>query len=239
MSGEYPGALWIGTVNFGYPGPGRNGEKVQAIITHIAEGTRAGVISWFQNPLSSSSSTYFICKDGAVLQFVKEADAPWTNGVDYTRGYNAYRSNLSIPWLKDCWDRRVSPNLKTLTIELEGYTNTPLPEAQVKSWIALHQYLVAKWGVPVDPNNLTGHYQIDAVNRPNCPGNGVPWSSLFSGLQQPTIDATKVGEYSHWAGLRVKNGEDPRDRSAFVDYLKAVGKDYRYPFEYGWPVTGG
>lgn len=54
----------------------------------------------------------------------------------------------------------------------------------------------------------------------------------------PSVEWEKVGYYSTWAGLRVQTKEDPRDLAAYVEHLKAVHKDYRDPYAYGWPVKG-
>jgi hypothetical protein len=37
---------------------GRLGERVRAIVLHVAEGSRGSVLSWFSNPASDASAHY-------------------------------------------------------------------------------------------------------------------------------------------------------------------------------------
>jgi len=47
----------------------------------------------------------------------------------------------------------------------------------------LHQQLIKWWGILIDSNHIIGHYRIDSVNRPNCPGPLFPWDRLFADLK--------------------------------------------------------
>jgi hypothetical protein len=54
---------------------------------------------------------------------------------------------------------------------------------QYQATLWLHKQLIAKHGIPIDEGHIIGHYRIDSVNRPNCPGPGFPWQRLFSDLK--------------------------------------------------------
>ncbi|HHY13968.1 MAG TPA: S-layer homology domain-containing protein [Thermoanaerobacterales bacterium] len=43
----------------------------------------------------------------------------------------------------------------------------------------------------MDEDHIIGHYRIDSVNRPNCPGNKFPWNRLFDDLAKDYL--------FHWA----------------------------------------
>ena len=178
-------SLWVPSPNYGYPTgkAGRGGHQVVAIVNHIAQGTRAGLISEFKSPATQKSSTYGVDVDGTIIYFVDEANAAYANGVDFPRGYDAYRSNLAVPWIKDCWDRRVNPNLVTVSIEHVGYSGQPLTEKQYQASLALHRALFTKYGWdPADRTRIVGHVDIDSVNKPNCPGPSFPWGRLRADL---------------------------------------------------------
>jgi hypothetical protein len=52
-----------------------------------------------------------------------------------------------------------------------------------------------------------------------------------------TFDKAKVKAYVEWGAARLAKSEDPRDVSAFLAHLKALGADYRKPEEYGLPFV--
>lgn len=43
--------------------------------------------------------------------------------------------------------------------------------------------------------------------------------------------------YADWALARLRNGEEPRDVTAFVTHLKAIGADWQQPARYGLPFV--
>lgn len=191
----YAGALWLPSPDFGYPTAtkGRNGFKPIAIVCHIAQGSETALDAEFSNPNSDASSTYGSNRDGTIHQYVDDLDAAWANGITFSKGYNAYKSNLNIDWIKNCWDKQLSPNLFTISIEHEGTTGVPLTEAQYQGTLNLIKYLVRTYGIPVDANHIVGHYQIDSVTRPQCPGSAFPWVRLFADLRGDVTMANFLG----------------------------------------------
>ncbi len=161
------------TGNFGYPRGthGRNGEQVTAIVDHIMQGWRAGMHAYLADP-NKNSANFSVYRDGSVEQHVPISDAAWCNGQ-----MNA--PNLAIPWIKRCWEQHINPNLVTVSIEHEGMTGIPLTEPQIVASIELHEYILSQ--VPSlipDAQHIVGHYQIDSVNKPFCPGSAFPWTRI-------------------------------------------------------------
>lgn len=183
---ENPPVTWIGSPNFT---PGRKGQQPVAIVYHIMAGTLAGTDSWFRNPRNKVSAHFGVGKDGSIHQYVREEDAAWANG----------RVNKpSWPLLKP----GVNPNLYTISIEHEGQPGEPFTEAMYRASLALTRYLLGRWSIPADPDHLIGHYRIDSVNRPDCPGPAFPWDRLFADLQ-----ASRLGPDECWievSGRRMK-----------------------------------
>lgn len=163
--------------NFGYPrgGHGRNQRKIAALVIHIMDGTLGSTRSWFANPDSQASSTYGVGRAGELDRYVQEADSPWTNG-------DIQGPDLSIPWLHDCIEQGINPNEVTETLECEGHPNEPWPEAQYQAVLARVKERLAANGLVAGPNTVIGHYRINSVTRPNCPGPNFPWARLFHDL---------------------------------------------------------
>jgi N-acetylmuramoyl-L-alanine amidase len=174
-----PSITWIGSPNFGYPDQTHGGLDPQAIVYHIAQGSMTGLDAWFNNPNSYASTHFGVAKSGAIHQYVAVGDAAWGNGV-------INQPDLSIPWLANCYNNGINPNLKTISIEHEGFTGQPWPEAQYQASRRLVTWLIDTYNlrhtlVKLDHGHI-GHYRIDSVNRKNCPGTGWPRSRLLQDL---------------------------------------------------------
>ncbi len=151
---------------------GRNGKKPIAIVNHITSGNHPGCLSWMRNPQAGASAHYLVTRAGEIFQMVKDEDASWHAGVVDRPNWPLYDGT--------------NPNRRTIGIEHEGYKTNGgdgnLTEAQYRATLWLHKQLVAKWGISVDRDYIIGHYRIDSVNRPNCPGPKFPWDRLFQDL---------------------------------------------------------
>jgi N-acetyl-anhydromuramyl-L-alanine amidase AmpD len=177
---------WIASPNFGYPDQehGRQGHEPVAIVCHIADGPRVGVVDWFQKTESQVSSHYLICKDGEIVQFVKESDVAWTNRILFEKGYEQYLSDRSVAWIDRCWNDKIDPNLLTVTIEYEGYAGKALPEAEIQAGITLTKDIFRHYGWSgTEKSRLVGHFQIDKVRKPDCPGSAFPWARLRKSVE--------------------------------------------------------
>jgi N-acetylmuramoyl-L-alanine amidase len=242
---DYARAQWVGSPNFSR---GRSGRQPIAIVMHIAQGSRAGVVSWFNNRAANASSHYLVCRNGDVLQFVREADTAWTNGIDFQKGYDAYRSDRGVPWVDDCWKSRIDPNRLTITVEHEGNSGEQLPEPEIQASIDLTRDILSRYNWPTDdPHRIIGHYVTDSVNRAFCPGPAFPWDRFrsLSGGKSPDAGSApsnpaELRLYAEWVLESLANGDTEVrgviGRQRFTDHLKAIGADHTNPGRYGWPA---
>ncbi|MEA4924942.1 MAG: N-acetylmuramoyl-L-alanine amidase [Syntrophomonadaceae bacterium] len=169
--------IWNPTPNFT---AGRKRRVPVAIVNHITVGAFPGCLSWLCNPATQASAHYLINRTGAIYQLVDDEDTAWHAGIVNRPNWSSYDGT--------------NPNRYTLGIEHEGFDGT-LTENQYQATLWLHQQLIVKWRLPVTTNHIIGHYRIDSVNRPNCPGPNFPWPRLFADLAVPsTVDIFYNGQ---------------------------------------------
>lgn len=156
---------WSASPNFS----SRKGRTPIAIVDHITAGLMPGTLSWMKNPQAQASAHYLVAKAGETFQLVKDEDAAWHAGAVANPDWSLYDGT--------------NPNRYTLGIEHECISGGELTEAQYQATLWLHRQLIAKWGIPIDQDHIIGHYRIDSVNRPNCPGPDFPWERLFVDLK--------------------------------------------------------
>jgi len=167
---------WFPSPNFG----SRYGRNIIAIVDHVTAGDFPGCLSWFQSPTSKVSAHYLITKAGRIIQLVKEGNAAYHAGIRNNVNWSIYDGT--------------NPNAYTIGIEHEGQPGEELTEEQYQATLFLHKELTAKYNIPIDSEHIIGHYRIDSVNRPNCPGSAFPWDRLFNDLKgvpvppTPTLD---------------------------------------------------
>lgn len=160
-----PTIEWVGTPNFS----SRDGRIPLAIVNHITAGRFPGCLDWMRNPISASSAQYLILRNGRILQLVKELDKAWANGVVNKPNWSLYDGT--------------NPNDYTISIEHEALADEGLTEAQYQSSLWLQRDITKRWKIPIDTDHLIGHYRIDSVERPNCPGKNFPWDRLLVDLR--------------------------------------------------------
>lgn len=176
---------------------GREGFKPIAICLHVAEGTKQGVIDWFTSkntPINERVSAHFLVgKDGSITQFVSSSDTAWANGV---------RNNDTWGMLKLPAYRFVNPNLITISIEHEGWNYQRATAAQLTSSLQLSAYLCNYWKITPKPlETIIGHFQIDGVNRKNCPGmmvNIVDYTKSLTELLKDTNKEVIIPTTEEW-----------------------------------------
>lgn len=226
--------IWYPSPNFGYPqgSPGRNGHRPKAVIHHIAQGYCSGLMAQAEKP-GSPITHYAVCRDGRVLQFVREEDSAWGNGV-------LNNPDRSIPWIDYCVTSGTNPNLLTISIEHEGFSGVSLTLEQEAASIELTRQICARWGLTPDREGLTGHFSLDSVNRKNCPGPAHPWeairTALYSGLtdiQRESLYASLTTIYKGTvdAGQYATTDPDEADRSEIFRRMNAI--KIRYGLENG------
>lgn len=139
---------------------GRKGFLPQFIVVHIAEGSVAGTEEWFFNPDSKVSAHYIVGKDGSIVHFVHESDTAWANGIMTNPDFKM-PDGSNVPF--------ADPNLVSISIEHEGHACDSWPEEQVNASAQLIKEIAKRWQIPLDRQHIIGHYQINPLNRPNCP----------------------------------------------------------------------
>ncbi|MEW9672869.1 N-acetylmuramoyl-L-alanine amidase [Ammoniphilus sp. 3BR4] len=144
------------------------------IVLHTMAGSLTGTLAHFQYPNTKVSSHYGIGKKGEIHQYVQEKDGAWTNG------------RVLQPTSKQIIQRGGNPNLYTITIEFEGKDRGgSIDEPQYQAGLWLIRHIASRWNIPLTRDYIIGHYEIDRVNKENCPGPLFPWTKLMNDLQSP------------------------------------------------------
>ncbi len=175
----------------------RHDRKILTIVDHITAGKYPGCLSWMQNPAAKASAHYLVTRTGRIIQMVDDRNASWHAGIVNKPSWSLYRGE--------------NPNRYTIGIEHEGYGaqggDGTLTEEQYQATLWLHRQLIEKHNIPIDNDHIIGHYRIDSVNRPGCPGPNFPWSRLFDDLRNGVIDVA----LEKWM---IESGEDALDELA-------------------------
>lgn len=162
---------------FGYPqgSHGRQGHAIQGIVYHTMDGYWSYYVEIIAGKVTiRNSANYSINRDGTIHQHCADADAAWCNGPMSS-------PDLSVPWIKACWDNHVNPNLVTLSIECEGRSGEAWTAAQTASLIEWSRAKIAEHHLAPDRLHLVSHHQIYAPKT--CPGPSFPWTKLLPALQ--------------------------------------------------------
>lgn len=134
----------------------RNGELPIAVVIHIAEGDKAGVIATFKDPSIEKSSHFLVCKDGSIIQFVSTKNASYCNG------------NVDNPVNELVLGSTTNPNGWTITIEHEGFATQDITPAQYATTSKIVKYCHDAWNIPMDRTHVMGHREI--FSQKTCPG---------------------------------------------------------------------
>lgn len=145
-------------------------EQILAIVNHITGGQYPGCRSWLCNPQAQASAHYIVNRTGEIIQIVDDKDTAWHAGIVNKPNWTLYNQ------------MQYNPNRWTIGIEHEGYDGA-LTEEQYQATLELHRMLIAKYNIPINNEHIVGHYRVDSVNRPYCPGPNFPWARLFQDLK--------------------------------------------------------
>jgi hypothetical protein len=193
LNAEFPGALWVASLNFGFPDqgdPGRMHFPIRYLILHGTgwPETLDGYIAAGEN---APGVHYTVGKDGRIVQFVQEADASWGNGrvEPGAEGYWSEWLTLDPAAMTSTASGVVDPNLTTISIEHEKYAKDNsdlLTAAQQEASFRLIVYLVKKYNIPAKradgmDGGITGHFSMEPISRQYCPGP-YPWDEMFAYL---------------------------------------------------------
>ena len=188
----------------------RQGFVPELIVCHITEGSYNGAVSWLKNPVSNASAHFVVSQKGEITQLVDITEKAWGNGK--IRNSSSEIVNKYFSTGND------DGNLYTISIEHEGVwknTKGALTALQEKATTELIRYIVSEvkrlYGkdIPIDRKHIIGHYEIDSINKPNCPGALFPFDRIIANLTTPT--AVKVLSI----GSRVQLNRAPLYLSSF------------------------
>lgn len=185
------------------PSPNRGGYQhahdPRCLVWHITQGTNS--LGWLTNPTSGASSNYLIARTGAIYELVPPEVSAWANG-------RVVNPDLSNPVIAGAIREGRNLNTVSISIEHEGFTSQgrggSLTAAQVDASVALSAWLCATKGIAPDRQHILGHFQVDSVDRPNCPGfSGAEWAAWVgrvAALVNPPASEGSVRTYLNEAG---------------------------------------
>lgn len=138
----------------------------QYVVVHTMQGSYAGSISWFQNPVSDVSAHYCMRSvDGEVTQMVRDQDRAWHVG---------------------------NSNSVALGIEHEGYVD----DASWYTWetyqssARLARWLCEVHEIPVDRDHIVGHVELPNQTHTD-PGPYWNWD-LYMALVHDVVPAGEI-----------------------------------------------
>lgn len=142
---------------------GREGQKVDRVVIHVADGTYGGTNAWFADPVCNTSAHFTIAMDGRVAQNVPLTDTAWHSGL---------------------W----AMNLRSVGIEHEGQPSKGpwTPSAlQLAASAELVAGLCRQFGIPADRAHIIGHFEVipGRAARAGCPGKTWPWDAYMADVQ--------------------------------------------------------
>jgi len=203
---------------------GRAGYRPEGIVIHIMEGTLAGTDSWFKSTQSKVSAHYGIGQNGAVHQYVAEADSAWHAGRTYNCTWPGKRAG-------------VSANYNTIGIEHEGQAHTPWSAKMYDTSAQLISEIANRWSIPLDRDHIVGHREI--YGHKTCPGSEVDLDHLIDLARDHAAQASaynfqpEVGSVKAKTDLNIRTGAPTT--SAPKTRVAAAGSTLHYV---GWTSNG-
>ena len=169
---------------------GRGGLPIKAVCIHTMVGTYNGSIQWFKNPASQASTHFLVSFGGDITQMVKDGDMAWANGIRVGNGEFKTGSGMLLDKSKLAQvvldNPNANPNLYTISIELEGYPEDAVTQEQYDAVLRILRYVRDTYQIQFTRYNLVGHYQIDHINKPNCPGTRFDFDRVLNQLNGNT-----------------------------------------------------
>lgn len=166
------------------PSPNRGGyaspHEPQLICWHITQGTDS--LGWLQSPQSGASANYLIARDGKTYELVPPTESAWANG-------KTCKPDMSNPIIAQCINQGRNVNTVSVSIEHEGMSSlgkgSSLTTAQIAATVRLTAWLCATFGIAPDRGHIIKHAQVDACDRPNCPGfSEVEWVTWVDAINE-------------------------------------------------------
>jgi N-acetyl-anhydromuramyl-L-alanine amidase AmpD len=192
IQAEYPKADWAAACSTNYTSSSRpSSYPIQYIVIHVAQGSYAGTIGWFQNCSSKVSAHYVMrSSDGASTQMVLHKDIGWHAGN---------------------WDY----NTWSIGIEHEGYVENCnyFTDTMYKASADLVRYLCDLYGIPKDRNHIIGHIEVPGATHTD-PGPCWNWSYYMQLVNEQTESPKASVNFSSYPDMITKD----RDFNLAVHY---------------------
>ena len=175
---------------------GRNNRQVKAVVLHIAAGQLAGVFPTFNDPNRGTSAHFCIGKKGEIEQYVSVNDTAYANGLKWDAANKQWlcpHNNVVKPAWQDLTPPD-NPNWYTVSIEHEGMPVDVWTPAMYDANLRLLLWLADQFHLTYFAHHtLIGHFEIDPVDKSNCPGPNVEWERMVAGLA--AINAAKQTQW--------------------------------------------
>lgn len=189
---------------FGYPAGERDQNYPLLFLDHRMGGYKRTLDDDVWRYANWVGVTAGIGRDGSLDQYCSIFDAHWGNGIsgDITR-FDRSNPRLAALEARGVWIPRplYSRNAKSLdaggvnvlnagsiaTENEDENQDRPWPAAQIETNIRWKRWCIEELireGRPmtIDEHMQAGHFQIDAVNRPGCPGENWPKAEMYAGI---------------------------------------------------------
>ncbi|MFD1538446.1 N-acetylmuramoyl-L-alanine amidase [Nonomuraea guangzhouensis] len=154
---DYPSAAWAPAHSSNYAVSNRpTSDAIDRIVIHVAQGTYAGTIDWFQTgPRPKPTSAHYVVRssDGAITQMVREKDRAFHAG-DYNR--------------------------RSVGIEHEGWVEQAswFTDTMYRSSAALVRNIADRYGIPKDRSHIIGHVEVPGTDHTD-PGPNWNWTKYM------------------------------------------------------------
>ncbi|WP_214629980.1 N-acetylmuramoyl-L-alanine amidase [Paenibacillus agaridevorans] len=198
----------------------RSGRIPLIIVNHISAGSMGSMYNTFKNPSNRASSHFGISRKGEIVQYVPIQQAAWTQGK--------IQSSETRPIAPIIRQHMGNPNLYGVSIEHEGYAGHgiqgDLTEEQFWATCWLHKFIQSEverlYGhrIELNSHHVIGHFQIDAIGKPVCPGLLFPWANLYSELAYAST--MSLEEYTEQIQYKTSQQSNKALAFAFVSRIK-------------------
>ena len=153
---------------------------------------------WLRNPQAQASSNYVIWESGRIDCLVDpyKGFSAWANGIVNSPDWNN-------PIISQILHGGSNVNCFSISIEHVAASDSmiahrTMPAAQQQASQALILQLAQDFHIPLDRTHIVGHYQIDSINRANCPGviNLDTYVPVLQGRQTQTVPSVVVNGHT-------------------------------------------
>lgn len=202
-----PRAHWFGSPNFTRGRSGHDMTQPSWVVLHTMVGWVGGANARFQQSSEQASATYGVGLDGALYQWVDEADAAWANGATGRGGRG--------------------DNLDSISIEHEdgGRFDDPRPDVLYASSSALVRDVCLRYSIPIDRAHVIGHRECD-FSSTACP-DALDMDRIVAGAMTggDDVDPTLAAKLDQLANVLLSGGDNRVQNPAIFAALAAIRGD--------------